>query len=128
MNEDQFKDLLLELKEKYEKKKREHEEAIPELTKKWIEEGHKVLDKSVWEWWDSIVPIRLGDLYQGMELGCCLDIICALNSDASFETVNEVFDKQGHSGMSYSLVKSMVYKCGDKGEKFVKWLVAKETI
>ena len=117
-----------EEKDKREKQKKEPEEAMPELTKKWIDAGHKVLDKSVWEWWDRIVPIRLGDLYQGMELSCCLDIISALNSGVSFEVANEIFDKQGHSGMSYSLVKSMVYKCGDKGKKFVEWLVVKESV
>ena len=45
----------------------------------WIEEGHKIIDSKYWEKWDMCVPIRLDDLYHGMELGCCLEIVKALN-------------------------------------------------
>lgn len=103
------------------KRKEEHKRRIPQLTKEWIEKGHKVLDKKFWKTWDKCVPIRLDDLYEGMELGMCLDIITAINEKTLEEAV-EVMKDQGHSGMSWGLMKSMVKSFSDKGEEFVALL------
>lgn len=105
----------------YEKQKREHEQKIPELTKEWIEKGHAVLSEDKWKYWEKCVPIRLTDLYQGMELGCCLDIIEKLQNGDSFESVKNYFDSQGHSGMSFGLVCSMIKSFYDNGSEFVEY-------
>lgn len=78
-----------------------------ELTKYWIKEGHKVLSQDKWDEWDRCVPIRLGDLYKGMELGQCLDIIKTVK-DNSIVAGIKVMKNQGHSGMSWGLMKSMI--------------------
>ena len=70
-------------KQRIEKAKREQEEyekTIPELVKVWVEEGKKVLSKDKWDLWEEIVPIRFKNLYRGMELRCCLDIVKVLNN------------------------------------------------
>lgn len=100
----------------------EHKKQIPRLTEEWITKGHEILDDKYWEEWDRCVPIRLGDLYQGMELGCCLDIVKPLNDGCDFETAKQIIDNQGHSGMSYSLVKAMVKAFCDRGSEFVEFL------
>ena len=105
--------------DKYEEQKRKHEEAIPELTKKWIEKGKNILDEKYCEHWNSIVPIRLSDLYQGMELGNCLDIVKELNSGCELDTAKKIIENQGHSGMSFGLVCSMVKAFCDRGAEFV---------
>lgn len=110
----------------YEKLKREHEEKIPELTKKWIDEGHKILDKDKWNRWDEIVPIRLRDLYQGMELKCCLDIINMINESIPYKDISIVFEEQGHSGMSYILVKSMIIAFSYTGRDFIEYFETKK--
>ena len=51
---------------------------------------------------DRCVPIRLGDLYEGMELGQCLDIIKTVKDDSIAAGI-EVMKNQGHSGMSWGL-------------------------
>lgn len=66
------------------RKEEEHKAKIPELAKEWIEKGHAVLDEKYWDHWDEIVPIRLSDLYQGMELGMCLDLVRILNKGPEF--------------------------------------------
>ncbi len=76
------------------------------------------MDKSKWEYWDIIVPIRLNDLYQGMELKQCLDLVMLLKDD-KFEEAKELIINQGHSGMSFGLVCSMVREFSDKGDKFI---------
>lgn len=105
----------------YELKKQEHEEAIPNLTVEWIEKGKAILDEKHHELWAKIVPVRLGDLYRGMELGACLDIVGQLNKGCELDKAKEMIEEQGHSGMSFRLVCSMVKEFCDRGNEFVKY-------
>ena len=105
----------------YEEHKRKHKEAIPELTKEWIEKGNTILDEKYRELWAKCVPIRLGDLYRGMELGNCLEIVEQLNNGKTVEEVKPLIENQGHSGMSFSLVCSMIKSFCDRGEEFVNY-------
>ena len=89
-------------------KKKKHKEEIPELTKYWIKKGHEILSKDKWTKWDECVPIRLNDLYEGMELGSCLDIIKTIN-EKSFEDAIEVMRNQGHSGFSWVMTINKIY-------------------
>ena len=108
-------------REEYEEEKIKHEESIPELTKEWIEKGSKILDKEYHESWTKCVPIRLSDLYRGMELGMCLDIVDKLNKNCSLDEAKDIIDNQGHSGMSYSLVRSMVKSFCKRGNEFANY-------
>lgn len=100
----------------------EHKQKVIQLTKEWIERGHQVLEQKYWSAWDKCVPIRLSDLYEGMELGMCLDIIKVINEKSLQEAV-EVMKSQGHSGMSWGLMKSMVRSFSDRGEEFIDFRV-----
>lgn len=103
----------------YEAEKRRHEESIPELTKEWIEKGNAILDEKYRELWAKCVPVRLSDLYRGMELGNCLEIVEQLNKGETLEKVKPLIENQGHSGMSFGLVCSMVKSFCDRGNEFV---------
>jgi len=105
----------------YERKKREHEEAIPRLTTEWIEKGKAILDEKHHERWVKIVPVRLGDLYRGMELGACLDIVEQLNNGCELDKAKTMIEEQGHSGMSFGLVCLMIKEFCDRGNEFVKY-------
>ena len=107
--------------ENYKSKKQEHKQKIPELSKMWMQKGREILAEDKWEYWDEIVPIRLGDLYEGMELGNCLNIIKELNK-GDLEKAKEVIENQNHSGMSFSLVCAMVKEFSDKGLEFVEYV------
>ena len=115
---DEYKRLI---HDKYEEEKRKHEESIPELTKEWINKGNKILDKEYHELWNECVPIRLSDLYRGTELGACLDIVKELNNNCSLDKAKAIIDNQGHSGMSYSLVRSMVKSFCKRGNEFANY-------
>ena len=79
------------------------------------------------EYWDKIVPIRLNDLYRGMELDCWLELISVLN-DSSKEELKRLdecrilFSKQGHSGMSAGLVFSGLNQFHPLGSKLVMYI------
>lgn len=107
--------------EEYEAENKRHEEAIPRLTEEWIEKGKNILDEKHLELWNKIVPIRLGDLYKGMELGACLDIVKELNAGCELDVAKKIIEEQGHSGMSFGLVCSMIKTFCDRGEEFVKY-------
>ncbi len=85
--------------------------------------GHEILDEKYWAEWDEIVPIRVDDLYHGMELGACLEIIEPLNKGCTFEEVEKIIDNQGHSGWSYGLVLAMVAAFCDRGKEFRGYVV-----
>ena len=108
--------------EEYEEQQRKHKESIPDLTKEWIEKGNTILDEKYREDWAKCVPIRLSDLYQGMELKACLDIVIELNNGCSLDEAKSIIENQGHSGMSFSLVCSMVKSFCDRGNEFVSFV------
>lgn len=108
-------------REEYKAEEKRHKEAIPELTKEWIEKGNEILDAEFHETWAKCVPIRLGDLYRGMELGATLDIVKELNAGCELSKAKEIIEGQGHSGMSFGLVCSMVRSFSKRGEEFVNY-------
>ncbi|WP_433943481.1 hypothetical protein [Paenibacillus sp. SN-8-1] len=118
----EFDNQISERTREFERQEREHKEKIPELTELWRSKGKEVLPEDRWELWDKIVPIRLDDLYQGMELGSCLEIVSILNNNGSLDEAKVKIESQGHSGMSYGLVCSMVKEFSDRGEEFVNYV------
>ena len=108
--------------DRYKEEQRKHKEAIPELTKEWIEKGNAILDEKYHETWAKCVPIRLADLYQGMELGATLDIVKELNAGCELQKAKEIIEEQGHSGMSFGLVCLMVKSFCDRGQEFVSFV------
>jgi hypothetical protein len=111
-----------EWRDEYDRKEREHKAKIPALTEEWRQKGREILADDKWPLWDKCVPIRLGDLYHGMELGCCLDIVKILNGGGTLEEAKAEIESQGHSGMSYGLVCSMVKTFCNRGQEFVDFM------
>lgn len=107
--------------DRYKEEERKHKEAIPALAKEWIEKGNTILDEKYRETWAKCVPIRLDDLYQGMELQMCLDIVIELNNGCKLDEAKAIIESQGHSGMSFGLVCSMVKSFCDRGVEFVNY-------
>ena len=116
-----------EEKVRKEQEEREHKANIPNLVEKYRKEARGLVIEEELEFWDECVPIRLGDLYRGMELGCTLSIIRVMKDesislDERLVKAHRVFDSQGHSGMSASLMFAMLCKFCPDGEKLVEYL------
>lgn len=105
----------------------EHEAQIPALVEVWKKKGREVLEEDKWEFWDEIVPVRLGDLYRGMELGSTLDVIQVMKDGGSLEEAKLKIESQDHSGMSFSLVCGMVAAFYDRGNDFVDYVNGADT-
>lgn len=108
------------------KRDEEHKANIPKLTAYWITEGRKHISSEYWELWDKCVPVRLGDLYQGVELDCTIKLVKILNSseniDDTYQAAKQEIESQGHSGMSFGLVKSMIISFHRNGALFIQKL------
>ena len=81
---------------------------------KWLDWGKENLKQEVQELWEEIVPIRLDDLYEGMELVALKEIAEAYNEGKSREEIKEIFKNQGHSYLSHGLMCALVYNFIDK--------------
>lgn len=104
----------------YQEEEKKHKDSIPQLTKEWIEKGKAILDEKYHDLWIKCVPIRLGDLYRGMELGNTLDIVKQLNDGCELDEAEKTIQSQGHSGMSFGLVCAMVKSFSNRGAEFVE--------
>ena len=113
LTKSEFDDECKRKREEYERKEEEHIASIPEKAKEYCAAARGVIIEEQYDYWDKIVPIRLRDLYHGMELDATLEI-CKIMRDESIsrcerlDAAKKAFDEQGHSGMSAGLVLSMI--------------------
>lgn len=112
---DKFDEMCRQKAEEDARKKEEFKATIPELVEKYSEIGKKFFEGELLAYWIKILPIRFNDMYQGMEIGCTIEILEALEdyeevTEECLETVNGLLYLQGHSGMSYGLMKSILRK------------------
>lgn len=109
----EFDDEIKAEREEYKRKEREWEERIPEKTEEYRQRARGLVLEDQLEYWDRVVPIRLGDLYHGLELEQVLQV-CAimrdetLTYDERLKKAYDLFQNSGHSGMSASLTASMI--------------------
>lgn len=123
----QYDEIEKKRKIDYETQEKSHKEKIPQLTEEYRKKARGIIPEEHLELWDKIVPIRLGDLYHGMELDCWLDLISVLNDEVLDESDKliqcaEIFNSQGHSGMSASLVMSGLIEFHPLGKKLVDYI------
>ena len=100
-------------RDEYERKEAEYKAKIPELIEEYKQKARGLVLNSELDYWDKIVPIRLGDLYHGMELEQTLEI-CAimrdekLTYDERLHKAYKLFMDSGHSGCSAHLTANMI--------------------
>ena len=66
--------------EEYKRKEKEYKNSISNLVPKYCKKARGVILEDQYNYWDKIVPIRLGDLYHGMELDYTLNL-CKIMRD-----------------------------------------------
>lgn len=113
--------------EEYERREAEFKTKIPQLINEYRERARGIVPEEHLDYWDEIVPIRLNDLYHGMELDCWLELIAVLNDVSKeemerLEICHSLFSKQGHSGMSAGVVFSGLKYFHPLGEILVTYI------
>lgn len=123
----EFEERMRKEQEKHEQEEAEFKAKIPLLTDKYRIRARGIIADEHLEYWDNIVPIRLNDLYHGMELDCWLELISELNKfennkEEIFRACYNLFCKQGHSGMSARLVFSGLKRFHSLGNELVEFI------
>ena len=118
----EYDEYVRKRQEDYEAKRKAHEARIPELTEHYRKEARGVIIESELEYWDKIVPIRLGDIYRGMELDNVLDCAKVMRDETlsrieRLRKAYKIFNDAGHSGTSAGLTMAMLRRfCPDGNE------------
>lgn len=130
IGKDDIEKRRLEAIERYERREREHKAKIPELIKEYRQKAIGIIPDYKMSLWCEILPVRLNDLYHGMELGATLDLVSILNKknlsveDRLKEAKTLLYD-QGHSGMSGHLVLGMCCAFHPLGRRFATYVDVK---
>ena len=111
-----------EAKARREKEKEEARAKKPE----WIERGKKLIPENLWAEWERCIDIRIDDLYNGREVEDVLQIMEAHKAGKTIEEISKMLDDQGHSGMSYGLVMSIISSFYINGEELCTQIRAYE--
>lgn len=107
-----------EWNEKYDREQKMLEERAIANIPNWIEEGNKLIFPERQAKWVDCVNARVKDIYHGVELYNVLEIMNALENGSSMDEVKQIFEEQGHSYMSASLVRYLVFEFSSKGPEF----------
>ena len=117
----EFDEAQRKWREDYRRKQAEYKEKIPKLTEHYRKAARGIIAESNLEEWDKVVPIRLGDIYHGMELGETLET-CKIMGDESVdydERLHKAYDRfvdAGHSGRSAVITANMYKRFCPHGE------------
>ncbi len=122
----EFEEAVRKRAEEYERKEKELQERAPAMVEEYKEKAKGLIKDGEWDYFVKILPIRVGDLYHGMEIQSMLDIIRVLldnkeDEAAALDEAVKVFEDQGHSGCSAGLVIGLVKRFSPVlGEEFVE--------
>ena len=80
----------------------------------YIIRGHKVFKEDKLDTWDKVVPVRVDDLYNGLEVENALQIVEEYERSHDINECRRIFNEANHSGWSAGLVKVIIYQFYDK--------------
>lgn len=104
--------------ETQQKLEEERKKNIPFLIEKYTERAKKIVEMQFLEKFIEIIPVRVNDLYNGMEIGASLEIIKSLNEGMYFNEVKTIMENQNHSGASWGLVMRILIAFCKRGRLF----------
>lgn len=107
-----------EWRQNYKREQKEAEERAKANIPNWIEKGQALIFPERYAEWEKCVIARASDFYHGLELDSALEIMTALENGATMEEAKQMLDKQGHSGMSASIVRNILFAFSSKGPEF----------
>lgn len=100
----------------------EHKKNMPIICEQYRKEARGLIREDTLDIWDSIVEIRVGDIYRGMEMRNTLDCCRAMRDSSKtleqrLRAAYKIFFDAGHSGMSAALTMALLRKFCPDGEE-----------
>lgn len=106
---------LQEYYEKYLKRKEEHTKRVPALCAEYLATAKEtgLVDKDKLEAFEHCLPTQVDSIYEGYQITSMFEINKILvenqnDPDKAIQLATELFENQGHSGFSASIVASLV--------------------
>ena len=111
--------------ENYRRKEEEFKKKIPEMTEQYVKEAEGVILPDKLDYWKKIVPVRLSDIYHGIELDQTLNISRIMGDESidieeRLKKSYEIFNEYGHSGCSAGLTMAMLEEFCPNGNEITK--------
>lgn len=107
-----------EWRENYRKEQEEAKAKAEAKIPDWIKKGEGFIYPERAEEWKKCVEARASDLYHGIDLDAAIEIMEKLESGATLDEAKELIDSQNHSGMSYGIVRNIVFSFSKQGPEF----------
>lgn len=104
--------------EKWKQEEEEYKKSIPNLRKRYLVDSLYLISPEQIDEWIKVVDARLSDLYKGFDIASAIEIMKALDGGDSIGNVKNIIDNQGHSGMSYGVVRLIVKQFSPRGQEF----------
>ena len=120
MSKEEYDEMERKANEAREKQRQAAEARILANYDTWIERGNEIIYPERQEDWKKCVDTRSRDIYNGEDLDAALVIMEALDKGATNEEVEELFKKQGHSGVSSAMVRNIVLHFSKQGPRFYR--------
>lgn len=114
----EYKDVERHRIEKWKQEEEEYKREVPSLKKQYLIDSLYLIKPEQIDEWVKVVDARLSDLYKGFDLASAIDIMKALDGGASIKGAKNIIDNQGHSGMSYGVVRLIVKQFSPRGQEF----------
>lgn len=105
--------------EERKRREEEHKANMPNICEQYRREARGLVLDEALEEWDSIMEVRVGDLYHGMEMRNVLDCCRAMRDESltreqRLRKAFKIFMDAGHSGMSAGLTRALLRRfCPD---------------
>ena len=91
-----------------------------DLIKEYINDSKKYVIPGKEEEWENVVEVRVNDLYGGIEVKNTIEILKEFVDNNNPVAAKKAFDDAGHSGMSASLVLSIISQIMKNGDEIVE--------
>ena len=114
----EYKESEMRRAEKWKKEDEEYKRDIPKLKKHYLIDSLYLIKPEMVDDWIRLVDARLSDLYQGLDLASAIEVMKALDKGVPVKTAKNVIENQGHSGLSYSIVRAIVMEFSSRGQEF----------
>ncbi len=94
------------------------ENAPRDLVSSRIAKGEKLLYPERLKEWKEYVERSSNGLYGGMDVDAVIELMEVFENGGTMEDAQKAFDNQNHSGLSYSMVRSLMFRYAKKGPEF----------
>ena len=86
--------------------------VVPMLAQQYIDKGQALIPEDKMEEWQEYVNTSVRSMYEGADIEASLTLLQALEDGVALNDIRQMFNDQGHSGHSASIVATVIEQFG----------------